>query len=449
MNPERSSINEKEIIFFTHLVPLPPAGGGTRSYHILKSLAQTAKVTLVIFNSLNTKELEILNKVCAKVLYADQKDTIKGSKLFRKLRTAVKCVMPFLMTNYELTGRLLFLLQTQAKFFPVSKSIFFHWLFFWFKYRDAHPSEIYQVGNNIDSLQKNINQLLKAEGKTLLFDFNYFLPAINEKFNLKGHKIISNSHNVESDLLQQSLQVETNFKNRAWLKAQHTFMEKAERLSLGMSDKVFCCSENDRKFYQTMEKDASVFVIPNGVDTQYFFPVSKDNPCMSLLFTGTMNYYPNQQAVSWFTDKIFPILLERYPRLIFVIAGKHADKLVFNSHPNIQVIANPEDMRPYFLEACIYIVPLKQGGGTRLKILEAAAMGKPVVSTRLGAEGLENLNGTNIMLADSEQEFGQAIQLLFENKTLRNRLSSNLNKWVNKWYSWEKIGNELKGIVFN
>jgi glycosyltransferase involved in cell wall biosynthesis len=162
-----------------------------------------------------------------------------------------------------------------------------------------------------------------------------------------------------------------------------------------------------------------------------------------------MNYFPNQQAVSWFTNKIFPILLEQHPKLIFTIAGKHADKLVFNSHPNIRVITNPEDMRPYFLEASIYIVPLQQGGGTRLKILEAAAMGKPIVSTHLGAEGLENLNGTGIILTDNEQEFVEAINLLIENKALRNTLSSNLNKWVNKWYSWEKIGKEINEIVFN
>lgn len=449
MHPGSTAGHEKDIVFITHSVPLPPIGGGTRSYHILKSLAQKGNVTLVILNSLQAGELLLLKQVCTKILYFDEALTVKKSSGLSKIKTTVKLLLPFLMSSYELNGWLMYFKRNPAHLFSVFNNIFFFWLFPWFAVRNTYPLEVYQAQGSMNELKEEISRLLKTKGKILFFDFNYFLPAFHKKFNISGHTILSNAHNVEFDVLQQSLSFETHFKNRAWLYVQYKSMKESEKQSLILSDKVFCCSAKDRQTYLSLLKEATVFVVPNGVDTHYFTSEVNDHVGMSLLFTGTMNYFPNQQAVKWFITKIFPLVLEQHPQLTFTIAGKHADKLIIETHPNIRVVANPPDIRPYFSEASVYIVPLQLGGGTRLKILEAAAMGLPVVSTQRGAEGLDNLNSSCIMLADNEVEFARAINLLIVNKEMRNSLASNLNTWVKNWYSWEKIGSDMNEIVFN
>ncbi|MBK8712923.1 MAG: glycosyltransferase [Niastella sp.] len=448
-NPGNKPGNEREVIFFTHTAPLPPIGGGTRSFYTLKSLAQQRKLTLVVFTSLKENELALLQPVCDKILCIDDVHPLKNNSAENKIKTAFKFVMPFLMSSYELNGRLLYFLRNPAHTFSIFNNVFFFWLFLWFKFRKTYPAEVYQATKSMDALNNEINELLKPKGKLLFFDFNYFLPAVSKRFDFTGHTIICNSQNVEYDIFKQSLQIETKFTNRAWLKAQYRSMREAEMTSLTLCSKVFCCSKKDKETYQLLQKGAAVFVVPNGVDSHYFTPAFNEDSTMSLLFTGTMNYFPNQQAVAWFITKIFPLILTKHPQLIFTIAGKHADKLMLDAHPNIRVVANPEDMRPYFRAASIYIVPLQLGGGTRLKILEAAAMGLPVVSTHRGAEGLENLDSSNILLADDEQEFARAIQVLIENKEMRESLASNLNAWVNEWYSWEKICSNMNEIVFN
>jgi glycosyltransferase involved in cell wall biosynthesis len=438
---------EKEIVFFTHLAPLPPTGGGTRSYHILKSLSDIGNVSLVVFNSLDENEKKALSEICNNIFNVNGTG-VRSSGYFKKLLVPFKFLMPFLMSNYELNGRLFSLQLQRGVKRNFLSTFFFNWFSFWFTSRNYYPFEVYMVQNNINSLAPSIREILNVPGRILVFDFNFFLPALSDKFNLDGHRIICNSHNVEFDVLKQTQESKNDLMNRAWNKMQAHAMEKAEKKSLMLSDKVFCCSIKDKELYHSMVTNVDLSVVPNGVDTTYFSPSREPTNNRSLLFTGTMSYGPNILAVKWFINEVFPELLKKYTDLLFIVAGKEADKLLLN-HKNIRIVSSPKDIRPCFREACVYIVPLQQGGGTRLKIMEAAAMAKPVISTTLGAEGLEGLNSNNIILADTPSAFVNGICALLEDQTLRNSMSKNLNCWVKQNYSWNNISQNIIEVVLN
>lgn len=437
----------KQFIFFTPNPPIPLGGGGVRSYYILKALSEIGDIDLVIFNSIHKKERDFLNKICRNIIAVESENNKPKSNLFRKFLSCIKWSLPFLMSNYELNGRIVSLQKKISYRFEPMRILFIKWFLIWFKNRNPNPENFYFHKNAISQLRKQIDNILSESGKTLIVDFNYFLPFLTDEFNFTGHKIIGNSHNSEFQLLkqQQSLFINDSIK-RNWNRIQCRAMKNAERESLKIADNIFCCSIEDKKRYSFLYKNADISVIPNGVDTKYFYPFPNDRDELSILFTGTMSYSPNSEGVKWFANKVFPLLINKYPSLKFIIAGKYANMITLSNDKNIQIVSSPDDIRPCFSKASIYIVPLFQGGGTRIKILEAAAMQKPVVTTRIGAEGLEDLSDYNILFAETAQEFFEAISLLLEDSIYRNFLAENLRSWVLKNYSWLKISSRIKEL---
>jgi polysaccharide biosynthesis protein PslH len=161
-----------------------------------------------------------------------------------------------------------------------------------------------------------------------------------------------------------------------------------------------------------------------GVDTNRYFPdlkkVKKQTQEKNkLLFLGTMSWLPNIEGVSWFLDKVFPKILEKYPQTIFYVVGKNPPEKILNYKlifpDNLVVTGFVEDEREYIREADVFLVPLRIGSGIRIKILIALAMKKPVVTTSIGIEGI-NIDRNSIYLANSPDEFIQSIQDILDNK---------------------------------
>jgi glycosyltransferase involved in cell wall biosynthesis len=201
-----------------------------------------------------------------------------------------------------------------------------------------------------------------------------------------------------------------------------------------------------------------VEVVPNGVDTQYFSPVAsiiaERNPY--LVFTGAMDYPPNMDAATWFCHEILPVLQKKIHQLELKIVGKnpHPQILELGKRKGIQVTGTVPDIRSYVAGALALVVPLRSGGGTRLKILEAMALERPVISTSIGAEGLAVTPGTDILIANDAQQFVEQVQMLAKSPETSKRLGKAGRRLVTEKYDWrvclsglERLYGTLRGSV--
>jgi glycosyltransferase involved in cell wall biosynthesis len=207
---------------------------------------------------------------------------------------------------------------------------------------------------------------------------------------------------------------------------------------------VITCSVEDEDLVHRMVPEATVSVLPNGVDTQHFTrrPDSNRSAVPTILFTGVFGYHPNFDALQYFLNDIFPIVRRAVRDCRFVFAGREAgiaaSRLNVGSD-GVSFISDPEDMRPLFESAWVFAVPLRIGGGTRLKILEAMAMEVPVVSTSVGAEGVPYRPGEQILIGDSPQDFADATIKLLNDSALRTRLTAKAVQFVREKYDWKRV----------
>jgi glycosyltransferase involved in cell wall biosynthesis len=187
-------------------------------------------------------------------------------------------------------------------------------------------------------------------------------------------------------------------------------------------------------------------VIPNCItvnDYQEFRQIKQSN---TLIFTGPFSYYPNYEAMVWFITKVFPQIQSYCPSIRLIITGNHSG-LRLPSASNVTLTGLVGDVRPLIAESSVSIVPIFSGGGTRVKILEAMALHTPVVSTQKGAEGLEIENGSNILIADTPEEFSEQIIRLLNNRNLRQKLVSNAHQLVREKYDWTVVMPKFIGLV--
>jgi glycosyltransferase involved in cell wall biosynthesis len=442
------NIDSKKIIFFTPIVPLPPIGAGTRSFYIINALAKTGMLDIVVFSPLDNDQKKALESICNNV-YCVKDEKIVTAFLWKKLISKLKLLLPFFYNNREISGWLNVLQLNLLKLPYFVRFLGYYWLSFWLQFRKRFfPSEVYRLEASIDSMNSVICNLLSTEKKILVFDLNYFIPLFKEKFDISKHIIIGNSHNSEADLLKQDFPKKLNNLQKSWLASQIRAMMEAEKNSIELADFVFCCSNSDIERYNRLTPKDNLVLIPNGVDTGYFKPENCEKE-FSLLFTGTMSYYPNSEGISWFLNEVFPNLLKKFPLIKLIIAGKKADGVGISSSSNILIVSDPDDIRPFFNKSMIYIVPLLKGGGTRLKILEAASMGLPIVSTSIGMEGLDGLNETNIFVANDAVTFCKKIEFLIEHPETRADLSNNLENWVHQNYTWDQISKKIQNSLIH
>lgn len=206
------------------------------------------------------------------------------------------------------------------------------------------------------------------------------------------------------------------------------------------ADYILAVSEHDRKILSRYVADEKVFVCPNGVDCDEFSFHADKPEDLDLLFVGNFRHPPNLEGLAWFYKNVWQKIMFEQPLTKLKIAGANPpdDVIALGQHENVEVLGFVEDLRPLYSKS-IFIAPILRGGGTRLKILEAMASGAPVVSTTLGAEGLEVENGKNIVLADNPEEFAKKTVELLQSHDTARELSSNARRLVEEKYHWPKI----------
>jgi glycosyltransferase involved in cell wall biosynthesis len=438
---------QKTILFISPGVPLPPTGGGTRSFHILKAAAATGTVDLVTFEPINSVERHQLTPLCNSI--TDQPLKIKPAEtIMQKLIYRLCLIFPFFFSASTLNHEIGFFVRNRMIGMPLLRSVYFQWLLIAFRTKKGLPSIAHQLLNKNKKWQQQLSDKLNSSYDVLIIDFSYMGFLLHQINTDLFKKIIVNTHNVEHRLVRQSVADAVDNIEAKWIELQASLIEQGELDCLKIAHHVFCCSKEDQLKFQHMYPSAATGIVPNGVDLEYYKATQNTQQQQPLLlFTGSMNYGPNIDAVKWFIPEVFVPLQKKYPLLKLMIAGRKADKLGFKHMAGVIIENDPPDMRPFFEEAMMVVVPLRQGSGTRLKILEAAAMKKPIVTTSLGAEGLV-LNANNLFLiANNAAEFISSIDLLLNNETLCNTLSDHAYNWVSANYSWAGIMQSVTRII--
>jgi polysaccharide biosynthesis protein PslH len=442
---QQAGFMQKKILFISPGVPLPPTGGGTRSFHILKAAAASGIVDLIVFEPVDSGERDQLSIFCNSI--TDQPAKTKPVETFLWKFTYRLClVFPFLFSASTLNHEIGFFVRNRMLGMPFLRSVYFAWLLLAFRTKKELPSIAYQLLNKNKVWKRQLADKLKSPYDVLIIDFSYMgflLQQINTD-NFK--KIIVNTHNVEHRLVRQSAAHAFDAIEAKWIELQASMIGKAELDCLKIADHVLCCSKEDQLQFSKIHA-AAIAIVPNGVDLEYYKPTQNIPQKPMLLFTGTMNYGPNIDAVKWFIPEVFVPLQKKYPLLRLVIAGRKADQLGFNGMAGVVIENDPPDMRPFFEEAQVVVVPLRQGSGTRLKILEAAAMQKTVISTKLGAEGLDGLTDDMIRFSDTPSEFIQSLKELLEDRCLGKKMATNIHNWVVAHYSWESIRKQVETLL--
>ena len=229
---------------------------------------------------------------------------------------------------------------------------------------------------------------------------------------------------------------------------QQLVFQRYERALSPKFDAVTCTSDIDAAVFQRHCAADTIEIIPNGVDVTHYQPDFTSEAPAHLIYIGSMDWYPNEDAVAFFADEVLPGIQDKVPDVQFSIVGGNPSARVqrLAEREGVVVTGRVPEIKPYFAEATVFVVPLRIGSGTRLKILEALAMGKAIVSTSVGAEGLDLKDGEEIFIADEPTPFADAVTRLLTDASLRRRVGENGRARVEQDYDWRSIGEKLHNL---
>ncbi|HEX8459818.1 MAG TPA: glycosyltransferase family 4 protein, partial [Segetibacter sp.] len=256
---------------------------------------------------------------------------------------------------------------------------------------------------------------------------------------------VYDAHNVDSELWMQKSNSENIVLYREYAKKALL----TEKSLFKKADIFFSCSQRDNeKLVKINNGKIRGTVIPNGVDTELnpFDTNPTKHLIKNIIFCGSLGYFPNKEGLRWFYTNVFPLVIEKFPSVTLTVIGNVTDKADYAFLQNdeaVNFVGKVESVIPYYKNASVSIVPLKSGSGTRLKILEAMSLGNPVVSSSIGAEGIEYSDNTNILIADEPAAFASQIAFLLQNEKAFNKIRKNGRELVHKVYAWNKIGEQM------
>ncbi len=304
-----------------------------------------------------------------------------------------------------------------------------------------------------------LNEIIKTECIDLV-QIEYIFMA-NYVNSISGVPVIFTEHDTSHFSFERSIHYrEFNEKER------FTNWQKLVNFEIGICHKfsriIVLTKEDKEQLTLALPYAANISVVPTGVDTGFFRPASpksvkapkpgSDNNCSpmsyNLIYVGHYLHYPNQDAMLYFYEKIFPSVAQRIPEVKLYLVGSSptAEILKLAKDPRVTVTGEVPDLRPYHQKGDVFIAPLRVGGGIKGKILEAMAMGVPVVANKLGASGIEATPGKEIIIAEEPEEFAEKTVELLKEKKLRKKIAGNARKFVEQKYDWQIIVPELSQI---
>lgn len=394
-----------KFLFLTPHYPYPPnKGTALRNYNIIANLAARHQIDLLTFADIEPPSDSPLSTLCHRIA------TVRLRK-----RSLVRRALDTLLSPWPDMG-----------------------LRLW-------SSEFKQTLD--DWLTDSKYDVIQFEGIELA-RYALALTSTLSQFGRGSSLIVFDNHNAEY-LLQQRI-AEAEIAVHGWnLGAIYSSIQTRklrgfERRMCERADRVIAVSNADAAAIQQLDPSVRVQVIPNGVDTEYYrrenvTPI--DLPPHSMVFTGTMDFRPNVDAVLWFACEVLPLVKRSVPDVHFVIVGQrpHGRLDVLRDETSITITGDVEDTRPYIAAASVVVIPLRMGSGTRLKVLEAFSMEAPIVSTTLGAEGFSIEHNRELLLADDPAGFAQSIVELIQQPERSRSLGQAGRALAIDHYEWRKI----------
>ncbi len=300
------------------------------------------------------------------------------------------------------------------------------------------------LSNNI---KKEIRELLKKDKYDIVvlnqLHTAYYGIFIKEEFNMP---VVLREQNVETIIMKRFYKNNKDLLIKLYAYLQYKKLYRYESKICKIFDRCIMITKNDEKIIKKMNSNIKTNIIPAGVDTSYFSPIKVQEEAFSIVSVASMDWLPNAEGITWFCDEIYPLIVKVIPKVRLYVVGKNPSKIIkkLNNRNNIIVTGYVKDVRKYFAKGQVFIVPLKTGGGMRIKILQALAMKKAIVSTSIGCEGIDVINGKNIYIADDEKEFAKKIIFLLNNESERRKIGEEGIKLVEKKYRWERIVEDLE-----
>lgn len=297
--------------------------------------------------------------------------------------------------------------------------------------------------------RRRLDSLLATGGFDLVVA-DFLVSAVNLPRRLPCPAVLF-THNVESEIWRRHAETATGLR-KALYATQYRRMLRYEGDALRRFDGLLAVSDADRdtfvRLYPGVRPEA-IDVVATGVDTEYFAPAPEDTSSTELVFTGSMDWLPNEDGMAWFVRDVLPLVRAEVPDARLSIVGRSPSPAVMKlaSEPGVRVTGRVDDVRPYIGDAAVFVVPLRIGGGTRLKIFEAMAMAKAVVSTTVGAEGLPVTDGRDVLIADDAAAFARATVRLLRDLGERRRLEQAARTLVAEHFDWSVVARDLDGAL--
>jgi sugar transferase (PEP-CTERM/EpsH1 system associated) len=290
-------------------------------------------------------------------------------------------------------------------------------------------------------MRRRIQQLTSED----LYDVvvcDFLAPAVNVPRTLSCPSILF-QHNVEAMIWQRHFEVQASVLKRAYLLGQWSKMRTFEGVTCRRFDRVIAVSREDREVMRREYGVTAIDDVPTGVDTDFFQPrTTASRSTRNLVFTGSMDWLPNEDAIRYFTEEILPLIKQQLPDVTLTVVGRNPYPALLDlsqRDSSVVVTGRVEDVRPYMERAAAYIVPLRIGGGTRLKIFEAMAMEKAIVSTTVGVEGLPVRDGVDLLLADEPRAFADAVLKLLSDVIFAVELGNHAAGTVRTRFGWNRV----------
>lgn len=257
------------------------------------------------------------------------------------------------------------------------------------------------------------------------------------------------AHNVEYMIWKRLCDNESRAWRRALLGIEWRKMRRCEAATCRDARLTVAVSPQDRDALATLAPGAEVRAVPTGVDIDYFAPDDDAETPDHLVYMGSMDWHPNEDAVEYFIDAILPRIRRERPAVTLTVVGRNPSRRLqrLAAQAGVHVTGTVDDVRTFVATAAVVVVPLRVGGGTRLKIFEALAMGKAVVSTTVGAEGLPLVDGTHWIRADEPVSFAEAVVTLLRDSAHRRRLGAAGRRMVEERYSWAQVATEFEALI--
>jgi sugar transferase (PEP-CTERM/EpsH1 system associated) len=391
------------LLFLTPSLPHPPTqGADIRNWGIISSLSKNHRISLVTFASQSDDISKALFKCCSTIKVV----TTPERNMLQRLSTMILSNKP------DMSVRL--------------------------------KSAEYSI-NLQDVLATETLDLIQIEG----LEMGTYLTDILDYYHDKTHRptIIYDAHNAETVIQRRAIRADIS-KPKRWATAFYSMVQLRrirafELETCSNADTVICVSHEDSTALKKLCFRLNPTVLPNGIFLSDYPETTRHAEITppALVFSGKMDYRPNIDAAVWFANEVFPLIQNKHDDAKFIIVGQSPTRQVLNlaKRPGITVTGDVDDIRPYIAAATVCVVPLRMGGGTRLKILEAMALSKPIVSTTIGAEGFPVTDGKEILIADTPQDLVRAIDSLLCRDYDRALLGKAGRTFVSNNYQWKAI----------